>query len=167
LTNTTLQLVEDKGKTPLTVGPTVEEAFNLCTILGARALKQGDKIGSIAEGKLADLVIFDANSPAMVCATVHDPVAAIVLHSSPADVETVIVDGIVRKKDARLVDVKLDDETGKNVAGKELLRWKDVAENLLRTRERIQAEAEKIDFKAGERKVMQMFGVAEDELQDP
>ena len=35
----------------------------------------------------------------MVGAAQHDPVAAIILHSSPADIETVIVDGIVRKKD--------------------------------------------------------------------
>jgi cytosine/adenosine deaminase-related metal-dependent hydrolase len=151
---------------PLTLGYSVEEAFNLATIRGAHAVKMGDKIGSIAEGKLADLVIFDANSPSMICGGAHNPVAAVILHSSPADVDTVIVDGIVRKQNGRLLDIQLDD-TGKKAAGQDRLAWKDVATNLLRTRQRINQEAEKIDFKDGEKKVMEAFHMDPSELQDP
>lgn len=160
------QIAEQKGKTPLTVGYSVNEAFNLATIRGAHAMKMSDQIGSIAEGKLADLVIFDANSPAMICGGVHDPVAAIILHSSPADVDTVIIDGIVRKRDGNLMEVQLDD-TGRKVSGKDELEWKDVARELLKTRKRIQAETEKIDMEAAEKKVMAAFYVTEDELEDP
>ncbi len=164
--NDLLQVAEKKGKVPLTVGYSVEEAFNLATIRGAHAMKMLDQIGSIAEGKLADLVIFDANSPSMVCAGIHDPVAAIVLHSSPADVDTVIVDGVVRKQNGKLLEVQLDDD-GKQVAGTGSLKWSDVASNLTRTRRRIQAEAEKIDYKDGESKVMEAFHIQESDLEDP
>ena len=161
-----MQVAEQKGKMPLTVGYSVEEAFNLATIRGAHAMKMADQIGSIAEGKLADLVIFDSNSPSMICAGVQDPVAAIILHSSPADVDTVIVDGIVRKQGGKLVDVALDNE-GKQVAGKDSVKWSDVAGNLLKTRERIQAECEKIDFDAAEKKCMEAFYISPDDLEDP
>ena len=49
------------------------------------------------------------------------------------------------------MDLQLDDG-GKQIAGKEHLTWKDVARNLLKTRERIQAESEKIDMVAAEKK---------------
>ena len=129
-------------------------------------MKMSDKVGSIAEGKLADLAIFDANTPSMVCAGVHDPVAAIILHSSPADIETVIVDGIVRKQNGKLIDVKLD-EGGKKIAGKDSLTWTDVARKLITTRERIQGETEKIDVKEAEKAVMKAFYMSEDDFGDP
>ena len=151
---------------PATVGYSVEEAFNLATIRGAHAMKMADKIGSIAEGKLADLAIFDANTPSMICAGVHDPIAAIVLHSSPADVDTVIVDGIVRKQDGKLLDLQLD-EGGKQAAGQDSLSWKVVAQNLIKTRERIQEESEKMDFEDGKKKVMEAFGMPESAFEDP
>lgn len=150
---------------PKTVGLTVEEAFNLATIRGARAMKMEDQVGSIREGKVADLVIFDALSPSMVCGALHNPVAAIIQHSSPADVDSVMIDGVVRKQAGKLVDVELD-AGGKQVAGKETLSWHDVAQNLLRTRERIQSEAEKVDYKDGAHKVMVSFGMSEDDLAD-
>ena len=159
------QSAASRGKVPQNVGPTVQSAFNLATIRGAHAMKLADQIGSIAEGKLADLVIFDANSPAMVCAAEHDPVAAIVLHSSPADVDTVIVDGVVRKQGGKLVDVKVEDEVGRKAAGKENLSWKDVARQLVKGRERIQGESEKMDMEDGEAKVKQMFGLKPDDFE--
>jgi len=38
----------------------------------------GSEIGSLAEGKLADLVAFDPGAPGMICGATHDPVAMIV-----------------------------------------------------------------------------------------
>lgn len=87
----------DAGKVPKKMNKTVEEAFNLGTISGARAIHMEDIIGSLAVGKLADIVIFDASSPSRICAAEHDPAAAIMLHSFPADIETVIVKGVIRK----------------------------------------------------------------------
>jgi cytosine/adenosine deaminase-related metal-dependent hydrolase len=110
---------EAEGKVPKKVFKTVEDAFNLGTIQGARAAKMQDKIGSLKEGKLADLVIFDATSPGMICAAEHDPVAAVVLHSSPGDFEAVMVDGIWRKREGRLLPIEVEADA-KPVAGKGL-----------------------------------------------
>ncbi|KAH7124875.1 hypothetical protein B0J13DRAFT_598940 [Dactylonectria estremocensis] len=85
---------------------------------GLAPLGMGDQIGSIQVGKLADLVILDAMSPAMVCSAQHDPVAAVVLHSGPADVECDIIDGKVGKKGGKLLPVKVE-EPAKSEVGKE------------------------------------------------
>ena len=63
----------------------------------------GHELGALREGMLADVVVWNATSPGMVCAAVQDPVAAVVLHSSGADVEVVFVDGIVRMADDKLL----------------------------------------------------------------
>ncbi|KAK6007236.1 hypothetical protein QM012_006244 [Aureobasidium pullulans] len=131
-------------KDPRSAYKTVEEAFNLGTIQGARAVHMQDQIGSIAVGKVADLIIFDATSVAMVCAAQHDPVAAIVLHSSPADVDTVIVGGHIRKRNGRLVPVCLDD-VGRSIAGKETLEWKEIARELVEGRKEIQKKIDTHD----------------------
>jgi cytosine/adenosine deaminase-related metal-dependent hydrolase len=100
----------DAGKLPQKVNARVEEAFNLGTIQGARAVGMGAEIGSLTVGKLADIVIFDARSPGMLCAAEEDPVAAVVQHASIRDIEAVIVDGKIRKLDGKLVSVKVDTE---------------------------------------------------------
>jgi cytosine/adenosine deaminase-related metal-dependent hydrolase len=123
----------------------VEAAFNLATIKGAEALRMSDQIGRIAEGYKADLVVFDALSPGMVGAAQHDPVAAIILHSSPADIDTVIVDGIVRKRDGKLLPV-LVDAGAKSVVEKETLEWSTIAKEIVESRAEIQKEIDKIDF---------------------
>jgi cytosine/adenosine deaminase-related metal-dependent hydrolase len=94
-----------QGRWPKEIYRTTQEAFNMGTIQGARALCMEQDIGSIAVGKKADLVIFDTMSPAMYGAAQLDPVMAIILHSSIGDVETVVVDGSVRKKEGKLVPV--------------------------------------------------------------
>ncbi|KAJ8087288.1 hypothetical protein PM082_006118 [Marasmius tenuissimus] len=73
-----------------------KQAFNLGTIKGARAIGMEENVGSVGAGKLADLVVFDADSPGMICAAQSDRIAA-VLFSTVADISTVIVDGVVRK----------------------------------------------------------------------
>lgn len=63
------------------------------------------EIGRISDGFNADIVISDALSPSVVAAAQHDPVAAAILHSTPADIDTITVDGIVRKRDRKLVSI--------------------------------------------------------------
>jgi cytosine/adenosine deaminase-related metal-dependent hydrolase len=58
----------EAGKVPKKVNKTVEEAFNLGTLGGARAIGMQDKIGTLKPGYLADIVVWDALSPGMVCA---------------------------------------------------------------------------------------------------
>lgn len=155
----------EKGKAPKTVNKTVEEAFNLGTIQGARAVGMEGQIGSIAVGKVADLIIFEGTSPAMVCAAQHEPVAAVVLHSSPADIETVIVDGKIRKAGGQLVKVEVDEVARKEI-GKAVLEWKDVARELLKSREALQEKIEKLDFAEAKKVVMRDFHIDESKLTD-
>ncbi|OCL01990.1 Metallo-dependent hydrolase [Glonium stellatum] len=155
----------EKGKAPKVVNKTVEEVFNLGTIQGARAVGMEDQIGSIAIGKTADLVIFDGTTPAMVCAAQHEPVAAVVLHSSPADIETVIVDGNIRKAAGRLGKVEVDEIARKEV-GKATLDWKDVARELLKSREALQRKIQDLDFVEAKKRMIRGYYIDESKLVD-
>ncbi|KAL1591356.1 hypothetical protein SLS60_012055 [Paraconiothyrium brasiliense] len=143
----------------------VEAAFNLATVKGAEAVGMGQDIGRIAEGSKADLVIFDALSPSMVGAAQHDPVAAIILHSSPADIESVIIDGIFRKKDGQLLSVEVD-PSAKEATGRQALDWMAVARKVVTSRERMQQEIEKIDFEEAKNTLLKLFHVDEERLVD-
>ncbi|KAI9151563.1 5-methylthioadenosine/S-adenosylhomocysteine deaminase 1 [Paramyrothecium foliicola] len=80
---------------------TVAQAFYLATRAGGLALRRPD-LGVIEEGAKADLVIWDAeNSPALL--GWRDPVAAVILHASVADILHVTVDGKFVKRDGRIV----------------------------------------------------------------
>jgi hypothetical protein len=136
-----------ENKAPNSTHYTVEEAYNLATIRGARAAKMGDRVGSIAEGKQADLVIFSGTSPGMVGAAQHDPVAAVILHSHPSDVEYVIVDGVVRKSAGKLVNVDIDKRAQAHI-DQPILSWEDVARQVIKRRELLQKKIEQIDLPA-------------------
>ncbi|KAF7294535.1 5-methylthioadenosine/S-adenosylhomocysteine deaminase n1 [Mycena indigotica] len=148
----------DAGKNPNFVKHTVEAAFNLGTIKGARAVGMEGQIGSIAVGKLADLVIIDGESPATICAAEHDPVAAIVMHASVRDIETVIVDGKIRKRGGKLLAVQ--GPAGEN------LQWKTVARKLMESRLRIEAEYRKIDMKSATTRIMEVFQMKSENFVD-
>ena len=71
-----------------------ETALELATIGGANALGLGDDIGSIEEGKKADLVLFDTRRAEW--RTLFHPVNNLVYNADGRSVHTVIVDGKVR-----------------------------------------------------------------------
>ena len=95
------------------------DAFRLATLGGAEALNLSHLIGSIEVGKKADIVIFDARS--MNLAGSRDPFQSIVFHASNADIELVMVDGDIVKRNGRLTKVD----------------WSGVAEELHRAAEGI------------------------------
>ncbi|KAI9778291.1 MAG: hypothetical protein M1835_004968 [Candelina submexicana] len=154
------QAIIDTGKTTTRVSVKVEEAFNLGTINGARAVHMEDEIGSLAEGKLADIVILDALSPGMCCAAQHDPVAAIVLHSSVRDIDTVIVNGEIRKQNGKLLPTKLEKQVPE-VGGGEV-QWPEVARQLLKSRADIEKRIEGTDFERATKAALKIFGGGED-----
>lgn len=154
----------DKEKAPRKLNRTVEEAFNLGTIGGARAAGLSEKVGSLRVGKLADILVWDASSPAMVCAAQHDPVQAVILQSSPKDIEMVIVNGVIRKEGGKLkpVDLKL----GRKVwdvdsAETASLEWEDVSKELVKRRERVQGEIEKLDMEEAKKGIIKGFYIDE------
>lgn len=155
------QKLLDQGKYPQNLRGSSEEAFNLATIQGARALGMADQIGSIAEGKLADLVIFDAaNSLSMACAAEYDPVVAVVRHSDTRDVDTVIVDGHVRKRNGKLVEVEVNvtGSTGENKP-KRRLGWRAIAAELVVSQSAIQKRIDAISLEKGRELFLGTVGV--------
>ncbi|CAG7915965.1 unnamed protein product [Penicillium olsonii] len=96
-------------------------------------------IGSIAVGKKADLVIFDALSPAMIGAAQRDPVMAIVLHSTIRDVNTVLVNGEVRKENGQLCPVKGTEWNSKTgfLQTNQNIHWQEVADRILAIQRRL------------------------------
>ncbi len=71
------------------------------TLDGAKVAGLGDRTGSITPGKKADIVIIDGS--AVNVAPIIDPVAAVVCAADVSNVETVIVDGVIRKQGFKLV----------------------------------------------------------------
>lgn len=69
----------------------------MATLGGARALHMEDRIGSLEPGKLADLVIVDTDSTAML--PLYDVYSALVYAASPRDVRTAIVHGRILMED--------------------------------------------------------------------
>jgi 5-methylthioadenosine/S-adenosylhomocysteine deaminase len=70
-----------------------EQALEMATLLGARAVGLGDVLGSIEPGKRADLVLFDTRRPEWQA--LFNPVNNLVYNADGRSVHTVIVDGRV------------------------------------------------------------------------
>ena len=84
---------------------TARDVLTMATLDGAHVAGLEDRTGSLTPGKQADVVVIDAT--AIGVAPVHDPVAAVTLSADVSNVEHVIVAGVFRKRDFRLVaDVK-------------------------------------------------------------
>jgi len=79
----------------------VREALRWVTTEGARMLGREHQIGSLTPGKLADLVIIDASHLNLV--PVHDPVATVVMQTSLANIEAVMIGGSWKKRNGRLL----------------------------------------------------------------
>lgn len=80
---------------------TVRQVLEWATLGGAKVAGLADRTGSITPGKKADIVIIDGG--AVNVAPVIDPVAAVVLAADTSNVETVIIDGTIQKRDGKLV----------------------------------------------------------------
>jgi cytosine/adenosine deaminase-related metal-dependent hydrolase len=146
----------DKGEFPQRLVGGAREAFNLATVGGARAVGMGDKIGRVREGFLADLVVVDGRTPGMVGVSGWDPVVAVVGHSGVRDMETVVVDGVVRKNGGKLVGIELE--------GGERMEWDGVAERVERSREEVQRRIEGVDLEAARKLVVGMWHVDESKI---
>jgi cytosine/adenosine deaminase-related metal-dependent hydrolase len=93
------------GGIPATTTIPAIEALSWVTVEGARMLGQLDRIGTLAAGKQADLVLIRADTLNMQ--PVHDAIAAVVFQASLANIDGVMVAGRWKKRDGRLVGVNL------------------------------------------------------------
>lgn len=80
---------------------TARQMLRAATLNGAHVAGLEDRTGSLTPGKRADIVAIDATAPNI--APVHDAVAAVTLCADTSNVDTVLVDGVVHKRDGRLL----------------------------------------------------------------
>lgn len=93
-------------------------------------------------------------------------------HSTIHDVDTVIIDGIVRKRGGKLsgIDVKIEAGEGaefqapQQTLSSAKLEWSEVATALVKSREKVAARIDALDMEAGARGVIKAFGIDEDKL---
>jgi 5-methylthioadenosine/S-adenosylhomocysteine deaminase len=89
--------------------PTVLTALQIvemATIGGARVLGMADRIGSIAAGKEADIILVDTNKPHLT--PLYNPFSHLVYAARGADVVTSIIGGRIVMKDRHLFTIDLD-----------------------------------------------------------
>jgi len=80
---------------------TARQMLEMATINGAHVAGLEDQTGSLTPGKKADVVLVNARD--INVAPVIDPVASVVLCADVSNIDTVIVDGVVRKRDGKLL----------------------------------------------------------------
>lgn len=80
---------------------TARQMLEMATINGAAVAGLDGRTGSLTPGKQADVVVIDATS--LSVAPMIDPVAAVTLSADVSNVETVLVAGVSRKRDGRLL----------------------------------------------------------------
>ena len=123
--NRNYQKTLNSGNLPKKNPMAVEQAFLLATRQGGRALRRSD-IGVLQVGAKADLVVFNGDSPNML--GWRDPIAAVMLHAHPGDIEHVLVNGQFRKRDFQLVNTAID--------------WSEIRVRFLEASRRIQPQVE-------------------------
>jgi cytosine/adenosine deaminase-related metal-dependent hydrolase len=95
----------EHGTIPPTSTITTREALSWVTVEGARMLGQLDRIGTLKAGKQADLVMIRASDLNMQ--PVHDAVSSVVMQTSLANIDSVMVAGEWKKRSGQLVGVDL------------------------------------------------------------
>jgi cytosine/adenosine deaminase-related metal-dependent hydrolase len=112
-----------RSKDPLSIS--ARQVLEMATINGAWDLGIADRAGSLTPGKRADLILVRTNDLNM--APLGDPVTAIVRSAQPHNVDTVVVDGRVLKRDGRLTVLDPDEiaaEAAQSLAGlRERAHW--------------------------------------------
>lgn len=133
-----------------TLDLSAQDVFKPATIQGAKAVNMERDIGSLEEGKLANMVIFDGVTPGMLNAGQQDPIVAIVLHASIRDIDMVIVDGQIRKESGRLLPVSMSKSN-------QPLSWYEIADEVARHRENVQERIQKQELPADMEGLMQTY----------
>ncbi|KAJ5815933.1 hypothetical protein N7447_008166 [Penicillium robsamsonii] len=108
------------------------DVLRMATLGGAEVMDMDSLIGSIVPGKKADLVMFRCDDIDTV--PVVDPIATVVFHASPKNIDTVIVDGKIVKQNGRLVGVD----------------WESLHDEIICKSQRLRDQAGKVDMKKAE-----------------
>ena len=90
-----------------TARPTFYELLELATRRGAEAMGIDGEVGSLEPGKRADIITANMMNPFLT--PTRDPLTSIVLYGTPADIDTVIVDGRILKRDGALTSFDVNE----------------------------------------------------------
>ncbi|MGH3211496.1 MAG: amidohydrolase family protein [Trebonia sp.] len=85
------------------------DVLRLATIEGARTLGLGAVTGSLTAGKRADVIVVSVDAPNLGVLT--DPARLLVTAASPRDVDLVVVDGRILKRDGVVTGVDVPEVT--------------------------------------------------------
>jgi 5-methylthioadenosine/S-adenosylhomocysteine deaminase len=94
------------GKIPETATISTREALGWITTAGARMLGMQNRIGALAPGFQADLLMLRADD--LNLWPVHDPVSTIVMQAGLANIDSVMIAGEWRKRGGKLLRDDLD-----------------------------------------------------------
>ena len=80
---------------------TARQMLEMATTNGAHVAGVEDRTGSLTPGKKADVVVIEGS--AINVTPIHDPVGAVTLCADVSNVDTVIVNGVIKKRDGKLL----------------------------------------------------------------
>jgi cytosine/adenosine deaminase-related metal-dependent hydrolase len=82
------------------------EVFDAATLGGVKAL-QRDDLGRLAPGAKADIVMMDLEQTHLGPVAAHDPIKALVYCARGQDVDTVIIDGVIRVHRGEILNINI------------------------------------------------------------
>jgi cytosine/adenosine deaminase-related metal-dependent hydrolase len=126
--NEKIKDLEGRKERPAAIPFRSQDALTWATLGGARAMRMEHKIGSLTPGKKADIVMLRLTDLNLF--PVHDPVYAVVEQANAGNVDTVMVDGVLRKYQGRLLfdaDVLRRRQTELAKSAERLMREADYA----------------------------------------
>ncbi len=98
---TSARMKAETGERPHPIPLTVREALGWATIEGARAMRLEDRIGTLTVGKQADIILIRADD--LNQSGAFDPYNAVLGFAHPGNVDSVIVDGQIRKQGGQML----------------------------------------------------------------
>jgi cytosine/adenosine deaminase-related metal-dependent hydrolase len=81
------------------------DAVTVGTLSGANVLGLAGQTGSLTPGKRADIILVRTDEANMLPAANTNPTYQLVQHGEPANVDTVIIDGQIRKRNGKLTGI--------------------------------------------------------------
>lgn len=106
--------VHASRQVPTKINLGVRDVLAWATRNGADAVGMADQIGILTPGKRADLTFISSKR---FISTSAFPLGTAILHSTAADVDTVMIDGVIRKRGGQLVGYDLESIRSKANAG--------------------------------------------------
>ena len=90
-----------RGEAPENLAHSVRDALSWITVNGAEAMFPNKPLGTLAPGKIADVVLIAPND--FNLAPLNDMLGAVILQANVSNIDTVIIGGEIKKRHGKLV----------------------------------------------------------------